>query len=304
MLSSAAAQPAQGGPSAQQGLLGANGGAAGADLLGGFPRAGSSGGLMAPSGASQLQLQQELLSGASTGPSPANSLTNTPRTLSSALGMPSAAGPTPDAAAMGMGNVGAGGKGWSSLDGMPRPNWQQQLGANPSDAILGGTGGQPYGGAGAAVQRPPSTGPTAALSSSFDGTTLSRGNSAASPNPLAGLPSHMQLQGQQPQRLPSLPTGLPSTQQQLLQQHLAQQQAARAQSLPPAGYGQGQQGQAASLANLQAAQQAVHAAQAAQNVLRQQALRNVSLAADDCMKPACFVQRTGDRASARCVCTR
>lgn len=242
MLSQAAARPPGAAP--PPGLLGGGGAGGDASLLG-FGRSSSSGGLGQPP-QTQLQLQQELLGGGpSTGPSPGGSLVNTPRTLSglaSGVPQPGDPGMMPGG---GQGNVGApggggGGKGWSSLDGIPRPNWQQQL---------GGGGGHPSDLLGAAVQRPPSTGPSHTLGSmgsmNYEG-GMSRGG--PSPNPLQGL------QG-----------GLPPH----LQQHLTAQQRGQ-QGMPPSGYGQQQQQQQTSLANLQAAAQAAQAAQAA--AIRQQAL--------------------------------
>lgn len=262
MLSSAAAQPPPGAPPQQQGLGGSGGADVLAAQLSGFARSGSAAGLSAQAPPTQAQLQHELLGGGSRGPSPAGSLTNTPRTLSGL----SAAETT----------AAGSGKGWSSLDGMARPNWQHlgAQGGNPADVVLGGGGA-------AGIPRPPSAGPPpGALSSSYDGGGgMSRTHSGASPNPLAGLPNHLQMAGQQQlQRLPSnpLPNGLPgnAAQQQLLQQHLAQQQ--RSQGMLP-GYGQQQQhqSQSSSLANLQAAAQAAQAAQAA-NMRQQALLRNVS----------------------------
>ena len=209
MLSSAAAQPPPAG-SGGEGLTG----------LGGFGRSPSGAGLAQPP-PTQLQLQQELLGGHSRGPSPAGSLTGTPRTLSGLGGPPPDASLLPVGAptagsggANGGGPGGPGGKGWSSLDGMPRPNWQQ-LGGNPSDAILGQQQAHHMG---ASIQRPPSAG--------------SQG--APGGNPMGLTPSHLQqlqqLQQQQQQQQQQranqgLPNGLSnSTQQQLLQQHLLLQQ--------------------------------------------------------------------------------
>ncbi|KAL4425675.1 hypothetical protein ABPG75_009691 [Micractinium tetrahymenae] len=287
MLSQAAARPPGAAPA--QGLLGGAAGGVGGDgggLLSGFARSGSSGGQGQPP-PTQLQPQQELLGGfpmpgGPSGPSPSASLSTTPRTLSSGL---AAGALQPGGEASLMGAAGGGGKGWSSQDGIPRPNWQQLAGApgaagNPSNSILG-----------AGIPRPPSTGPSnplggmQGLSQSFEG-SLGRGTS---PNPLqglqGGLPAHLQQQqrGATPQGFQGLPNGLPSgnttTQQQLLQQHLAAQRAQA--GLAPGGFAaqqQQQQQQAASLANLQAAAQAAQAAQAA--AIRQQALlRNVQLQA-------------------------
>ncbi len=289
MLSQAAAQPPPAGggaPPQQPGGLAAHMGDA-------FPRSGSSSGLAQPP-PTALQLQQELLGGPpSRGPSPATSLTNTPRTLSSGLGGPQGGPPPAD-----LGAPGAGGKSWSSLDGIARPNWQQLAGA-PSDGILSAGGQQAALGAG--LQRPPSTGPSNPLSSSYGagGGGLLRGGSGPSPPGSMGLSSQLQQLAAQQQRggLPSgLPPGPSAAQQQLLQQQLLQQQQQlqqqhlqhqhlqqqqqqqRGAGLPPGGYGQPapqQQQQAQSLANLQAAAQAAQAAQAAA-MRQQQMLRNVS----------------------------
>lgn len=123
-------------------------------------------------------------------------------------------------------------KGWSSLDGMPRPvptSWQP----NPSDGIL--QSNNPYGQAGAEMQRPASTGPPGGpggmLHHSLDGgfprmnslPQLSSHNAGAAAVAAAGLAAQQRAQSVPP-GLPSGLGGLTPAQQQLLQQHLFMQQ--------------------------------------------------------------------------------
>ena len=220
-----------------------------------------------PGIAPQLQLNEGLLAShvASTGPSPAGSVSGTPRTGSFG-GASAGSGPVPDAAALvgasavataaahvqqpangGLGGSAPTGRPWSSLDGMPRPP-TAGAGPSPSDGILqssqpflGGSGGP--GSIGNSIQRPPSTGMHSGASSlqmSPSGSTLdlSQGLDGA----LARLPASLQahaggvsaamLQHQQQQQLPraqTLPNGLTPAQQQLLLQHHLQQQAQQQQ---------------------------------------------------------------------------
>eukprot|EP00887_Chlorella_sp_A99_P000842 scaffold5.g842.t1 len=237
------------------------------------------------SGAPPLQLNESLLASqlasvASTGHSPAGSVSGTPRTAS--LGPPAGAAAAPEPTVLG-GLPQPPARPWSSMDGMPRPGAAGGSGAvSPSDSILHQSQ-QPHlnpAAVGAALQRPPSTGlpggpgsvgapslqmsPNGSaldLSGSLDG-ALGRLPPGFGQQQQGGLP---QIQAVRAQTMPAgLPSGLtPLQQQQLLLQHQLQlQQRAQSGPLPPP------QPQNPSLANLQAAAQAAQAAQ--QAALRQQ----------------------------------
>jgi len=130
-------------------------------------------------------------------------------------------------------------KGWSSLDGIPRPaptSWHP----SPSDGILQSS--QAYPPAAAVPQRPGSTGPSASLplthltlggdfphhgSMPHLGGAQAQGGAAAA----AALAAHQRSQSvPPPQGLAAELAGLTPAQQQLLQQHLLMQQQQQQQA--------------------------------------------------------------------------